>query len=294
MGSRSSSTQTVGYRYSLGAHLALCHGPVDAIREILVDGKTAWSIGEGAAPVAGTGVGAVQSFGTLNSVSGFPADEKGTYAYVLIQGPGAPTGLSIGQALTLDLLTDGTSLTITVHAIANDGEGGLTTLHVLPRTMSFALQSVTFTSADPAEAPVPEPESETPVTNRIRINKPDLFGGESREGGITGDVDVLMGAPDQAQNDYLGLNAGANVPGYRGLCSLVLRQVYLGLNPYLKPWAVRLTRVLKAEDGSEQWYPETAQIINGTRATEAVTRMDRFQIPRKSKWCLYGPAVTSL
>ena len=27
--------QTVGYRYSLGVHLALCHGPVDAIREIL-------------------------------------------------------------------------------------------------------------------------------------------------------------------------------------------------------------------------------------------------------------------
>ena len=26
--------QTVGYRYSLGLHLALCHGPIDAIREI--------------------------------------------------------------------------------------------------------------------------------------------------------------------------------------------------------------------------------------------------------------------
>ena len=30
---------------------------------------------------------------------------------------------------------------------------------------------------------------------RIRINKPDLFGGEKREGGIVGDIDVLMGAP---------------------------------------------------------------------------------------------------
>ena len=44
MGGRSKS-QTVGYRYSLGAHLALCHGPVDAIREIRVDDRTAWSIG---------------------------------------------------------------------------------------------------------------------------------------------------------------------------------------------------------------------------------------------------------
>ncbi|UWQ90399.1 VWA domain-containing protein [Rhodobacteraceae bacterium M382] len=269
MGSRSSSTQTVGYRYSLGAHLALCHGPVDAIREILVDDKTAWSIGEGAAPVAGTGVGAVQSFGTFNSVSGFPADEKGTWSMVMIQGPGAPTGLSIGQALKLELQTDGTSLIVTVRSIANDGEGGLTTLLVDPRTVSFALQSVTFTSADPVEAPAPEPEAEAPVTNQIRINKPDLFGGESREGGIVGDIDVLMGEPSQGQNDYLAARAGANVPGYRGLCSLVLRQVYLGLNPYLKPWAVRLTRVLAAEDGTEQWYPEKAQIIAAARIGDA-------------------------
>lgn len=265
--SRSSSTQTVGYRYSLGAHLALCHGPVDAIREILVDDKVAWSIGEGSAPTPGTGVGAVQGFGTFNSVSGFPADEKGTWSMIMIQGPGAPTGLSIGQALKLDLLTNGTSLTVTIRSIANDGEGGLTTLFVDPGTISFALQSVTFTSADPGEVPAPEEEAQ--ITSRIRINKPDLFGGESREGGIVGDIDVLMGAPDQIQNDYLAARPGANVPGYRGLCSLVLRQVYLGLNPYLKPWAVRLTRVLKAEDGIEQWYPETAPIIAAARIGDA-------------------------
>jgi uncharacterized protein YegL len=269
MGSRSRSTQTVGYRYSLGAHLALCHGPVDAIREILVDDKTAWSISEGAASTAGTGVGAVQNFGTFNSVSGFPADEKGTWSMVMIQGPGAPTGLSIGQALNLDLLTDGTSLTVTVRSIGNDGEGGLTTLLVDPRTVSFALQPVTFTSADPVDAPASEPGVEAPVASRIQINKPDLFGGESREGGIVGDIDVLMGAPDQVQNDYLAAQAGSNVPGYRGLCSLVLRQVFLGLNPYLKPWAVRLTRVLMAEDGAQQWYPGKAQIISAARIGDA-------------------------
>jgi uncharacterized protein YegL len=268
MGSRSRSTQTVGYRYSLGAHLALCHGPVDAIREIRVDDKTAWAITEGAAPVAGTGVGAVQSFGTFNSVSGFPADEQGTYAYVFIQDPNPPVGLSIGQNLTLALQSDGNSLTVTVRAIANDGEGGLTTLHVEPKTLSFALQSVAISSADPGDAPA-DPGGTAPLTSRIRINKPDLFGGESREGGIVGDIDVLMGAPDQTQNDYLAARAGANVPGYRGLCSLVLRQVYLGLNPYLKPWAVRLTRVLVAEDGAQQWYPGKAQIISAARIGDA-------------------------
>jgi uncharacterized protein YegL len=265
MGSRSRSTQTVGYRYSLGAHLALCHGPVDAVREIRVDDKTAWAISEGAASTAGTGVGAVQNFGTFNAVSGVPADQTATHALVYIQDPNPPTGLSIGQALTFDLLADGTSLTLTVRAIANDSDAGLTTLSVVPKTTSFALQGVTITSADPASSP----GSEIPANTRIRINKPALFGGESREGGIVGDIDVLMGAPDQGQNDYLAARAGANVPGYRGLCSLVLRQVYLGLNPYLKPWAVRLTRVLMAEDGAQQWYPGKAQIVSAARIGNA-------------------------
>ena len=39
-----------------------------------------------------------------------------------------------------------------------------------------------------------------------------------------------MGAPDQGQNDYLAARAGANA-GVSRMCSLVLRQVYLGLIP---------------------------------------------------------------
>jgi hypothetical protein len=33
---------TVGYKYFVGMHLALCHGPVDALKRIRVDNKTAW------------------------------------------------------------------------------------------------------------------------------------------------------------------------------------------------------------------------------------------------------------
>jgi hypothetical protein len=37
-----SKKQTVGYRYYLGMHMVLCHGPVDTIREILIGDKSAW------------------------------------------------------------------------------------------------------------------------------------------------------------------------------------------------------------------------------------------------------------
>ena len=79
-----------------------------------------------------------------------------------------------------------------------------------------------------------------------------------------------MGGPGRAERLLWPRKWGADVPGYRGLCSLVLRQVYLGINPYLKPWAVRVTRVLEGEAGAEQWYPETAPIV-----PEAVSRTPR-------------------
>lgn len=64
-----SKEQTVGYRYALGMHLALCHGPVDAIREILVDRRTAWSVLTG----SGTGGGGAAVEVRVGAVAGMTA-----------------------------------------------------------------------------------------------------------------------------------------------------------------------------------------------------------------------------
>lgn len=42
-GGKGEQEYTVGYWYGLGAHLALCHGPVDAVTEIRVGERVAWS-----------------------------------------------------------------------------------------------------------------------------------------------------------------------------------------------------------------------------------------------------------
>ena len=261
MGNRSKA-QTVGYRYSLGAHLALCHGPVDAIREIRVDDRTAWSIGTGQSTSQGTGVGALASYGTVTGMSAIAAAEGDSVAEVRF--PGTLSGIRLGQSYDLQLLTDNTIRTVTVQAVSYNAGTGSTTWLVEPAATAFTAQSVAVSDA----ASVPSLNGGA-AGGRIRINKPDLFGGEKREGGIIGDIDVLMGAPSQAQNDYLVSQVGADVPGYRGICSLVLRQVFLGLNPYLKPWSVRLTRILKAEEGGPQWYPEKAQIVPEVRIGDA-------------------------
>ncbi len=131
----SSKKQTVGYRYRMGLHLALCQGPVDAVQEIQMGDRTAWG----------------------------DADR-------------AP--LSSGHGLT-----------------------------------------------------------------SISINKPDLFGGDSREGGVVGTIDVLSGHAGQGRNDYLMSRLGSAIPAFRGVLSLVARKIlFAANNPYIKPWAVRVRR----------------------------------------------------
>ncbi|WP_027855199.1 phage tail protein [Marinobacterium litorale] len=152
--------QTVGYKYYLGAHLVLCHGPIDKIIKIDVDDKTAW----------------------------------------------------IGEA-----------------------------------------------------------DASSAAGSEITIDKPSLFGGESREGGVAGSVDVLSGHPAQARNSYLLDKIGsALVSAYRGVTSLVLKQVYVGNNPYLKPWAVTAQRIHTRGDGQVQWYDGKAEIRSHVALTEQI------------------------
>lgn len=104
---------------------------------------------------------------------------------------------------------------------------------------------------------------------QISINNADLFGGESREGGISGLMDFEVGSSTQTPNSYLVSKLGAYVPGFRGVAGVVLRQMYMGLNPYLKKWSFRLSRVHTRQKGIAQWYDAKAEIkFNDTISTQ--------------------------
>jgi hypothetical protein len=66
------------------------------------------------------------------------------------------------------------------------------------------------------------------------INAPTMFGGEEREGGITGTLDVYKGTQTQTANDYLQAVLGVSLPAYLGICYAVARKMYVGTSPYLK------------------------------------------------------------
>lgn len=95
---------------------------------------------------------------------------------------------------------------------------------------------------------------------RITINKSGIFGGDSREGGISGSLDFEPGWPDQPVNDYLQSQLGSNVPAFRGVSAVVLRRMYLGTSAYLKPWTFRPQRIHVRENGLPQWYGAKAEI----------------------------------
>lgn len=95
---------------------------------------------------------------------------------------------------------------------------------------------------------------------RIYINKPNLFGGDKKEGGIQGWADVMMGEPDQPVNSSLAAMLGGIVPAFRGVTTVFYDGLIAAMNPYPKTWAIRGRRILKGWDGPV-FYPEKAQIV---------------------------------
>lgn len=126
----------------------------------------------------------------------------------------------------------------------------------------------------------------------ITINARNLWGGDDREGGLYGKLDVMMGGDAQTANTYLASKISGPQPAYRGILSVVFRgfrsdelgfvDSISGLiaaaftpvgggghiasnNPYVKPWAFRVKRILKGWLNDAPWYPAKAVItIDGT------------------------------
>lgn len=95
----------------------------------------------------------------------------------------------------------------------------------------------------------------------ISIDAPSLFGGKKREGGIEGDLDVMMGGPAQTANSYLSDQIEGLMPAFRGILGLVYKGGLISANnPYVKPWAFRVERIKASWEGGTAWNPTKAAI----------------------------------
>lgn len=82
-------------------------------------------------------------------------------------------------------------------------------------------------------------EGELSGSGSISINKPSLFGGDKKEGGIVGTLRVRQGEPTQMPDAYLQAQVPGPWPAARGLCTTVFDGQIGAMNPYIKLWKKR-------------------------------------------------------
>lgn len=76
-----------------------------------------------------------------------------------------------------------------------------------------------------------------------------LFGGNS------GWVRGAIGAEPVEGAEYK-----SRIPHYRGVVGIVLNQMYIGMNPYLKPWKFTIKATDYDSRGNELWYKEKSRV----------------------------------
>ena len=115
------------------------------------------------------------------------------------------------------------------------------------------------------------------------INKPDLFGGEKKEGGVQGLFYLLQGAPDQVlpgswsqtisgDGPYTDATlpdlkalvtseTGGLMGELRGRVCLWFDGLVTSMNPYIKTWKFRIRRAKAGWYNNACWYPAKAFIF---------------------------------
>ena len=102
------------------------------------------------------------------------------------------------------------------------------------------------------------------------IDQPDLFGGETGEGGIIGTLTTMFGGPTQTAPTELATVLKTPMPGFRRRMTVFFDGIISMMNPYPKPWKFRIRRAVEGWDG-DPWYPEKAVISLVRPVSEAET-----------------------
>jgi hypothetical protein len=105
-------------------------------------------------------------------------------------------------------------------------------------------------------------EGEFSGSGSIYIDKPMLFGGDKKEGGIVGTLKVRQGEPTQMPDAYLQGQVPGPWPAARGLCTTLFDGQVGAMNPYIKLWAKRWG-AFSAGWSTPVWQPDLIKIGRG-------------------------------
>ncbi len=118
----------------------------------------------------------------------------------------------------------------------------------------------------------------------IYINKPSLFGGDEQSGGVQGNIELLFGHADQQKSSTLQRicakisNAfGGLISAYRGVCSVVFDNVYIGTSPTMPDSKWQVKRIHTRHDGQTQWYDEKSSIPTIVNSLPSILVGDQWE-----------------
>jgi hypothetical protein len=242
---------TVGYRYFVGLHMAIAH-TVDAIERIRVGGRTAWTGDQTAADTTQTytpvSSGSVTSAPPNDSYQGGIDLVQRRYDRVLIDRETLDFKVVTGTPSDFSPLVptyDQSDIPIALlywywSKITDQYEVNVD--NSARETGTFASGSDCQVSHDGGtDFSITSGDLAYDRLSQLFIDAPGLFGGEKREGGVQGAVDVAFGGPGQRPNPYLERVIGT-MPAFIGITTLIARQIYVGTIPRLKPWWITARR----------------------------------------------------
>lgn len=104
-------------------------------------------------------------------------------------------------------------------------------------------------------------KGEMTASGSIQIDAANIWGGEEKEGGIQGAVDVSFGEMDAQPNAYFQTAIGADPSGHNGYALLQFNGGRYGAgNPYPKPISVLTERLYQGWLDDACWYPEKVAV----------------------------------
>ncbi len=123
----------------------------------------------------------------------------------------------------------------------------------------------------------------------LAINARELWGGEKAEGGIEGELDVMLGGADQMPSARLAARLGDMQSAFRGRASVAFEGLYGAFNPYPKAASFKVRRIFEGWDGDVCWYPEKAAVDIAVAGESTITE-GYFQVETGAQ-VFNGPTV---
>lgn len=104
-------------------------------------------------------------------------------------------------------------------------------------------------------------QGELTSSGSITVNAAHIWGGDEKEGGIEGTIDVSFGERDAQPNPFFQTARGPDPSGHNGYALLQFNSGRYGAgNPYPKPISVLTERIFEGWLDDECWYPERAAV----------------------------------